>query len=306
MISPPGTDDQKSVDQTSPLPEPPEAGLTVYSREGGRAEYVTALDGSHIVRPWVSITSWDGEDQYSEPAGLEVWPEVFPEPPVPVLETEIVELQASIDAKRRELAAATDEAAGFIRDERERVARIKRHEALARLDDFLSGNISHAVKISYGTVTIHEFKEVVEQKDRYDRDGLKLLTLFGKPGNGLQWRVSDYSDGSGSSLEVVPCHSQEEAFAIATDRLNEHFARATEERAYWLDSAVKSADALGIPVPPIARERMKKDALAALEGRRKTEMDALTKIEADIAALTAMGAKGDQDAAADDKPGMNT
>jgi hypothetical protein len=258
----------------------PQRGDTVYSRDGLRAEYVTPFEGAHIVRPWVSITSWDGEDQYSEPAGLDVWPETFPEAPTPVLEAEIVQLQQQIDAKRRELAVATDEAAGFIRDERERLARLTKHEALARLDDFMAGKISHVVKISYGTISVHEFKEVAEPNDRYDRDGLKLLTLFGKPSHGLQWKINHYSDGSGADTEVIPCGSHEEAIQRATAELGKLFQFATAERAWFLDSAVKSADALGIEVPPAARERAAKDRLAGYESRLKTLRDETAKIEA--------------------------
>lgn len=264
----------------------PEPGQTVFSRDGRRAEYVTGIEGAHIVRPWVMITSWDGEEEYSEPGGLDTWPEIFPHAPTAVLEDEIIRLQEHIAIKRQELAIATDEAVGFIRGEKERQARLSRHEALARLDDFISGKITHVVKVYYGSISIHEFKEIFEPDDRYDRNGLKLLTLFGKPGNGLQWQVNRYSDGSGQDTQVYPCLSYDDAFLRAASHLGEEFSKADDERVYWLREAVKSADKLGILVPDAARARVKKDALESLNHRRKTEIEALAKIEAEIAAFS--------------------
>jgi hypothetical protein len=260
----------------------PIEGDTVYDRNGHSAEYVAQLGTSHLVRPWVTITSWDGEDTYSEPAGIDVWPEVFLAAPTAVLEAEIVDLQAQIDAKRLELSVATDEAAGFIRGEKERLSRIKRHEALERLDDFISGKITHVVKRSVGAISVHEFKEVFEPNGRYGRDGLKLLTLFGKPGLGLQWKVNHYSDGSGSDTEVFPCTSREEAVSVATGLIKEAY---DTQSGYWLGVAAKSADQLGLQVPNAVRAAAHDYAMAELLKRRDVEQTALTKINADIAAL---------------------
>lgn len=257
-----------------------DAGQTVYDLQGHRGEYVAPLGDAFLVRPWVTIPSWDGEDMYSEPGGIEVWPQVFLAPPVAILEEEIVRLQGEIEAKRRELAEATDEVAGFFRDEKSRQERIKRHADLARLDDFISGKISHVVKSHYGAITIHEFKEVVEQNDRYDRDGLKLLTLFGKPGNGLQWKVNHYSDGSGQDTDVFPCQSAEEARSIAASLLAREFG---SDSAYWLRQAIKSADALEIPVPAEARERCRLGRLEELTKAKKSKQAELEKLDAELA-----------------------
>lgn len=269
-----------TVGQGDPALAIPEAGQTVYDLQGHSGEYVVPLGDAHLVRPWVTIPSWDGEDTYSEPGGIEVWPQVYLSPPVAVLEDEIVRLQGEIEAKRRELAVATDEVSGFFRDEKARQERIKRHADLARLDDFISGKISHVVKRSYGVITIEEFKEAIEKTDRYDRDGLKLLTLFGKPGNGLQWKVNHYSDGSGQDTDVFPCQSAEEARALAASLLAQEFGSAS---TYWLHQAIKSADALEIPVPAEARERCRAGRMEELAKARKAKLAELDKLDAEMA-----------------------
>lgn len=271
-------------------PPAPEAGQTVYDLQGHRGEYVLPLGEAHLVRPWVVIPSWDGEDLYSEPGGIEVWPQVYLAPPVAILEDDIVRLQGEIEAKRRELAEATDEVSGFFRDEKARQERIKRHEDLARLDDFISGKISHVVKRSYGAITIEEFKEAIEQTDRYSRDGLKLLTLFGRPDGGLQWKVNRYSDGSGQDMDVFPCQSAEEARSVATSLLAKEFNSAS---TYWLHQAIKSADALDIPVPADARERCRVGRLEELTKVRKAKLAELEKLDAELAEIAPTEAGSD-------------
>src|SRR5262249_25554574 len=130
-----------------------------------------------------------------------------------------------------------------------RQTRIRTHEALKRLDDFLAGNITHAVRARYSGISIGTFAEVFEEGGRYDK-GVKLLTLFGDKKCGLSWHLNDYRDGSGSYTEIFPCTSLEDAKAVAQSKLDALFDLARRgERVSYLSEHIASALKDGLAVP---------------------------------------------------------
>jgi len=50
----------------------------------------------------------------------------------------------------------------------------------------------------------------IRDRDRYDK-GFKLITLFGKDKNDLQWKINQYKDGSGSWKNIWLCKTLDDA-----------------------------------------------------------------------------------------------
>lgn len=90
---------------------------------------------------------------------------------------------------------------------------------------FLEGKIEYLLIEKYTKYEILSFKEALTKKSEYDfNDGIKLLTLFGRPGGGFSWKLNQYSDGSGSMIRVYPCLTKEEGI----DKLDNLIKRELE------------------------------------------------------------------------------
>ena len=188
----------------------------------------------------------DEEPYVGDPEIIEA---VFDAPPVERRDKHILELEererelnAAIQEKRRELDSMEPNA--------------KRMEALAakdaafgRICDFIEGKMTHYVVSRYG---IHEILEAesggsIPHTDDYGRtEGTKLLTLFGKSGNSLAWRLSQYTDGSGSGFECEPFCSLDDAKARLQEIVNGYGSLS----AYHQSRLIEVAEKHGLCIPP--------------------------------------------------------
>ncbi len=237
------------------------------------------IDG-HIVRPQLVIAcSGDGDTDESYD-GLAEWHEIFLSPPKAQLDEEVAALNAKVAALRAEIISIHWERNALSEDIEARRGRIKQHSALALLDDFITGKITHYVScaMSYNrearhTIAIESFKEATcgSSSPYRSKDELKLLTLFGSSKGDLTWRLSQYSDGSGSYTEVIPCASLEHATSVARGLFDAEVAkwRANVEGCWGPASIIYTAQKLGLPVPSEAAEQ--KRAADIVAARKKTE-----------------------------------
>jgi hypothetical protein len=73
--------------------------------------------------------------------------------------------------------------------------------------NFLTGKITHLVVGSLYSpeiITMEEFEQkVLKQEDRWSSDGIKLITIYGKGRGQLNYRINEYSDGSGFNKLVL-------------------------------------------------------------------------------------------------------
>jgi len=138
---------------------------------------------------------------------LQIVDQIFDRQPKAVYDKDVKALQQKIKDLHTELGTIRKEVSGFEKDEKSRLRRLKRHESLKLLEDYLDGKITHYVTLGYRP----EIVKFEDEKDSYDHSGLKLLSLFGNSKGDLTWRLNDYNDGSGSWKSVFPCTSYEGA-----------------------------------------------------------------------------------------------
>ena len=274
------------------------AGQIVYNRQGHEAKYVARLStGSHIVRPGQTCYSPDPDQgEYTVYQGVAEWPEVFLKPPVEKLNAEVAALNAKIEDLRKSVQVVMAERAALDRQMEERKARIARHEQLAQLDAFITGQITHFVEIkrSYGTeeyvrsISIKTFEDAMTEEGPYC-SGVRLLSLFGGSKGDLTWRINRYCDGSGQWTDVVPCTSLEEAQAKARalyDANVEVWRTDPGSKNRWgAEIVIEHAKRLGYPIPQDALDtavaQRREIAAKAIEAARK----ALLKAEGNLQAL---------------------
>jgi hypothetical protein len=261
-------------------------GDTVYNIHGQQGAYIASYGWSHLVAPEYEDGDY-GEPHWGTP---EEWREIFLKPPTVKLEAEVNELHKLITLKREELKRVNKELDESGRKYQEQLKKLKQHQALKRIEDYLDGKFTHFLQVpGYGAPTLISKDDALKPSDRYDTS-LKLLTLFGSTKGDLQWNINRYSDGSGSNSEVYPCESEEEAIAIIynlyavsveawREQEKKHYGRAIE----W----AKTVSWNWIDVPQDVKDYMDQAMLEANTAAVEKARAALAKAEADLAnALT--------------------
>lgn len=260
-------------------------GDTIFNLQGEAAEAVMPHpdQSGWMVHPFYE--AHEGEDTYTERGPLTHWPKVYAEPPVEVKNQTIIELDAKIAEKREELRVMGSTRYQIQIHEKEDKKRLEklamRSAALTRLEDFLDGKITHYVKTETWDSQNEigrkwDITEVEKERcgdDGYDRR-LKLLTLFGSSDGNLEYRLNRYSDGSGSSSNLVyPCCSLEEAQRVAREKVLrqlEVWTAEPEKFKHLVDVIIRNLKNFEMEVPEFIR-------LAALEQTLAGKREALKK-----------------------------
>lgn len=208
----------------TPTIEPPKAGTTVYDLYGNVGQVNTALPNGAIL-VGIMFEGIDHDSRGSErtvdfEGPLQIWHKWFTAPPKAKKAEEVAELDRQVDELRDKLHALRAEESQARRTAGDRMRFLKQHEKLQRLDDFLSGKFTHMVVWGWYDLKVLKIEDFMKE-----RDGMRLLTLYGNTKGELNWRLGEYSDHSGSDFSCVPCFSYEEAISevqrIAEERFTE-------------------------------------------------------------------------------------
>jgi hypothetical protein len=253
-----------------------ENGKLVYTEDGCKAEYLGKVENGHVINVYGESYDHYGE-RYEEPMGLQVVSRVF---------------ATALEKRSRELSEETRAAQKERLDLAKKLAHLP---ALRHLDDFIEKRITH-VLFGGADYKILPIDQAFAENGVYSRKGQKLLTLYGDVGGNLQWRLNQYSDGSGWTEDVTPCLSLEEAEAtrmanILAD-LDIAMGDYADGRKYRITVTVKAADLYGVEVSPeqreafvdAERERLIKER-ADVERNASTYGLKLTAIDAALSAL---------------------
>lgn len=190
---------------------------TLYDRSG--VEYLfhaVVSDTEWVVHPIMESTNWEGDREiYPADSPCLMNPRnLFEKRPVNVVQSDISALAEQARVLREEITQLRHEKYQFDREVKGREERLKKHDKLRMLDDYLLGKINFLVfRQEQSGKFIKTLKEC-ETGDRYARHKLPLLTLFGETGGELNWKMNRYSDGSGADTEVILCETEDEAIAV--------------------------------------------------------------------------------------------
>lgn len=268
-------------------------GDTAYLRNGRQVEFVASVKGHtgnilYIVRPIDDDEEDESEDRsYGDPL---VVAELFRAAPTAQWDQRLVALRTQVSEleERKSILEAEIRAAKL--DEGERKKRLMQNEAIARVDDFLAGKITHIVFTQYG-VEIETFDEAMRYKDHdYEKvpNRIRLLTLYGKSNGNLAWDISRYYDGSGYHKgDVLPCTSLEQARSIAFRLISEKFQtwRDHPKQFYNMPACVASCLKLGFDVPEDVASYVREQAFANATKKLEEAGNNYAAARASLAAL---------------------
>jgi hypothetical protein len=309
--------------RTEPQASPPSGSVptgafapaaTVYDRNGRKLYFRRDLgDGTAIVSRWLQTEAWDGETEsyVSDEPIIVAQSGLYPSPPTEALAAEVVDLSEKITVAHNQLSHLVRET----RAAEVEAARVKQAltalAPLRNIERFIAGEITHFVVVNenysrdfYGEVAVETFETAMTRfGERGRAEGMKLLSLFGDSKGDLSFRISQYGEGSGSWRTVIPCLSYEEAVAKAAEVLEMAWAVFdTVNHSYRIGSAVKSADALGLPVPEEIRAAWGQQIHTARLAAVEKAQEALDKAKAELAQVdrSPQGGNGEAGAVEDE------
>ncbi|OPZ26880.1 MAG: hypothetical protein BWZ00_01572 [Bacteroidetes bacterium ADurb.BinA174] len=190
-----------------------------YTLNGEQIEIIQEVKANHLgLDGYLGIRKYyrgpnDEEDFTSEPIYFD-GADIFDEIPTSRYDNRIQKLQIDIKELETKRNKITDEVRDLERNQKALIEKFKTYNELKHIEDFISGKITHYVT-KYGEIITFP-----DPKDRKLQDNYKqyrVFSLYGDPDRKIQWKLSEYRDGSGDVQEVTACFSYEEALKIATE-----------------------------------------------------------------------------------------
>lgn len=192
-----------------------------YLSNGPEVRVIQTLnDGTVLVEPIFENPN-DGEPYEGNPFIVNA-NQIFDKPPIQKKAEEVIKLNEQISELNMKLRDLRQEVSAFEKTYEDRILKIQRHKGIELLENFIDGKITHYVEINYGTPKIIPFNE--SESDFAEGKGvrrLRLLSLFGKATEDLEWGLNEYRDGSGRYSTVIPCVSLETACQVVKDWIKE-------------------------------------------------------------------------------------
>jgi len=170
-------------------------------------------------------------------------------PPQDGVDGAFSKLRATRDSLREEIDRRRREIDDFDKAEAARMDRIKRHEALELLDEFLQGKITHYVLLNYVPPKIIAFVD----SDPDDRTEIQLLRLLGSPDGKVVWKLDEFTEAVNAlsngvtwhDQSVRPCTSWSQAVDVVRPIFAKHETAALDPEAAtvpsreWLERAIE-------------------------------------------------------------------
>lgn len=202
-----------------------------YTIRGNEVHVIGELNGLVMGHRIYEQIGNDGEmDEFEGPIE-HISDTLFDEPPKQKLSAEIAVLvtrRAALEATVRKLESSVRSLGSEI-NAAEKAGKARGIKAVENLQAFIDGKITHLVIPEQ--FAIKTLADALETK--YDgQTELRMLSLYGRAKGDLSWRTSEYSDGSGSRHDTIPCLSLDEARATLAAHID-----ANPAHRYALDAA---------------------------------------------------------------------
>lgn len=271
----------------------PKAGDTVFNAGGEMGLYVsTAKGGGYIVQPLIEDGDGVTEPECHYADGVAIWPKVYKEPPQPMLDQSIAEQQARLSALRSEVRTMEQQRREAERYQSALKERLAMHQALARIDDLLSGRVTHYVvdrsENSNHNWVVVSAEEFFKLRTHYSTVAMTLhVSLHSGSRSVIQWKFSANPERD-AGRDAFAFMSEADARAKVTElvRASLHESAKHSSNAYWLRQRCQWADAQGVAVPDDIRLKLSQIERAEAEAAREKAKAALQAAEDALAKAT--------------------
>lgn len=148
-------------------------------------------------------------------------------------------------------------------------------EELGIFQSVVTGTIKWIYIGNYGIGELHNFDEwIVRDKRNYDdyHSGLRMISLFGKPGGVINYQTTSYNDGSGGNTMIYPFNEREDAIAFITGKAIERL-----EKDHFSLGDYEKCKGFGISLPKKLITKVRKRLIEAEKKSYKSTMEAQLK-----------------------------
>lgn len=179
------------------------------------------VEGKYLVTPVMESENGDVE---WEGAAIYYAGKLFDKPPTQKLDKDIAklledkkELQKTIRERLEEITSLRQQKWEMEKENEKFFKELEMSPNLESLKHFLNGKITHIVIFHHRNILDFKVETVKNFGNLEDLFSIKLLYLGVQNNdrklikNNLRWMLSDYYDGSGSSSQVIPCLSMDDA-----------------------------------------------------------------------------------------------
>lgn len=244
---------------------------------GAEVEVVAQFEGGYLVRD--IYESNDGEGTYSSGVRFQSEP-LFDSPPTQKINEEVDKLQAKLSELRNEKSALEISMRNAVKLNVELMAKLTKTEQLKHLADFIDGNLNYYVQNQYHGVTVVDFKKEGISEYPLRKGELKLITLFGMSNGNLQWRIHQYSDGSGMKYDIFPCTTLEAASILAKQLVIEN-ADNTNERPRA--EVIRDAKLFQVDLPEGYEAKYNQNRIAEIQNSLSNHLSQAETLRAEMA-----------------------
>jgi len=180
-----------------------------YLSNGQEVEVVQKLDDGTFLVHMLYEQYYGENSEMVESEYATVVDHVFDEPPKELVEESIqklveerIKIQVEISKLHKEKNTLSYDIQRAETANAERFEGLKKYKGLELIEDFIEGRLTHILVCGYGyDYKIVEFDEFMKSDDDYDKD-LKLITLYGRPKDGMSFGINKYCDGSGNDYKA--------------------------------------------------------------------------------------------------------
>lgn len=210
---------------------------------------------------------------------------IFEKAPTVKLDEQYKKLKDEIDNARTVLSELETRVCKKQDEQEAMFKQFAKYKGLELVKDFVDGKITHFLKENYNSYEIIPFNDLC-QRDSWTRrtEGLKLVSLMGKSNGDLEYRVHEYSDGSGSTWSIYPCRSEQEAIdkrnSLVMKKINDLDLKLASD--YTVINVIGEAIKLKLPIDDIYMEVYNKAVKNQRNARLKELQEQADKIKADL------------------------
>lgn len=249
----------------------------VWLPDGRECSYVCAAGNGHVV--WAHLEHEEG----GAPGfgGKEYVDHVLSSPPRHKLDRATTEAQERLDALRQEVSEAQQEHRQVEEMKETALKALSELKALQHIQDFIGGKITHFLGTTYGARLLTFQEAMGTKEDEYGRrpGETKLLSLFGRSGGDLSWRINTYYDGSGSWTEWLPFLSYEDAKAGLAEHASSRFTEyLSGGRASYTEKWAAECNKHCVPVPQNVLDKLESKRTRCIEDNIGTHEKAISEL----------------------------
>lgn len=273
----------------------PKAGDEVYNVHGEMGLYVaSAKGGGHIVQPLIEDGDGVTEPQGHYVDGVALWPNVYREPPRPMLDEKIAEQEARLAMLRGEVRAIEAQKRQLETDQRAMKDRLALHEQLTWIDDLLAGRFTHYLvkEGDYSDFWIVKTAEDFRKDRAHSQVRMQLWVSTHERGESFAWKVISGSAGDrfdDKSYGVIPFKNEADAIAKRDQFLSELLAARVADHhntgSHRLRPVVQRCQVVGMIVPADVLEDLRQRELREAQAEAEKTRLAVAAAEQRLAAL---------------------